>query len=657
MFSPTKQKLRREVKVLQQRLKRRDKKIKEFSDIIKVLKKKLDSPQTVIEKLQDNFSGFPLELLISNFKNKGNAKTKRHYSEKMKEFALTLYFYSPKAYRFLRNMDICLPNPSTLRRWISQFNCAPGLISEVFEYLKTKVAPNESLKHVSLVFDCMSIRKQLIYDHNERKQYGYVDFGGFQIESHEELASEALVFQIVSLKTNFKCVVAYFLINRIDASVLSQLIKTVILKLNEVKMVVHNVTCDGPSTNIGALKLLGCELPEKPFFKLPSIEHNICVTLDTCHMVKLCRNTLAEKESIESEDGLVKFKYIESLNRLQKSEGYKLANKLSDKHINFGNKKMDVSVAAQTISSGVADALEFLSKTSNPDFAGCEATVKFIRLIDRLFDLLNSRDPWGKHFKQPIKLTNKKFNAKFLFEAYEYLSKLKVEGISLLKHARKTFVLGFMTNIKSNLILQERLLKTYGFKYILTYKFSQDHLELFFSCIRSMGGHNDNPNVRQFQWAMRKLMFRNSVQASGSSNCKNFEPCVQEAAISFAEAKNLALGSSREEEDQINEENLIDIRNLCSEITYYQENVIYYISGFIVKRILEKVQCEACFQLVTKQDNTKPEKYMDFVSNVNMGKLLYPSQDIFKIVCFYHSALKHNTISLSTNKGKSIYSK
>ena len=41
-------------------------------------------------------------------------------------------------------------------------------------------------------------------------------------------------------------------------------------------------------------------------------------------------------------------------------------------------------------------------------------------------------------------------------------------------------------------------------KYNLTYKFSQDHLDLLFSCLRSRGGHI-NPNVKQFQWALRKL--------------------------------------------------------------------------------------------------------------------------------------------------------
>ena len=74
-------------------------------------------------------------------------------------------------------------------------------------------------------------------------------------------------------------------------------------------------------------------------------------------------------------------------------------------------------------------------------------------------------------------------------------------------------------------------------KYILTYTFSQDQLELLFSCVRSRGGHNNNPNVKQFQWALRKPMFRNSVKASDKSNCLNFDMTFQNSVMSFAEAE------------------------------------------------------------------------------------------------------------------------
>ncbi len=44
------------------------------------------------------------------------------------------------------------------------------------------------------------------------------------------------------------------------------------------------------------------------------------------------------------------------------------------------------------------------------------------------------------------------------------------------------------------------------FKYILTYKFSQDHIELLFACIRGKGAFNNNPNTLQLKYALRNIL-------------------------------------------------------------------------------------------------------------------------------------------------------
>ena len=50
----------------------------------------------------------------------------------------------------------------------------------------------------------------------------------------------------------------------------------------------------------------------------------------------------------------------EALFDLQESEGLRFGNKLSGKHIEFQHHKMNLKVAAQTLSNSVADAMEFL---------------------------------------------------------------------------------------------------------------------------------------------------------------------------------------------------------------------------------------------------------------------------------------------------------
>ena len=51
------------------------------------------------------------------------------------------------------------------------------------------------------------------------------------------------------------------------------------------------------------------------------------------------------------------------------------------------------------------------------------------------------------------------------------------------------------------------------------YKFSQDHLELFFAAIRAAGGFNNNPTSTQFIAAYKRLFVRSAI-AGTNGNCE-----------------------------------------------------------------------------------------------------------------------------------------
>ncbi len=69
---------------------------------------------------------------------------------------------------------------------------------------------------------------------------------------------------------------------------------------------------------------------------------------------------------------------------------------------------MNVKLAAKTLSSSVANAIEFLDISArHPNFSNCQVTVKCMQTIDQLFDILNSRNPIGKGFKAPLCLQSK----------------------------------------------------------------------------------------------------------------------------------------------------------------------------------------------------------------------------------------------------------
>ena len=117
---------------------------------------------------------------------------------------------------------------------------------------------------------------------------------------------------------------------------------------------------------------------------------------------------------------------MEELHKLQESEGLHLANKLH-----------------AALSLSVTDALEYFeSKLKLPQ-------VEYIRKFDRLFDVLNSKNPLARNFKAPIRKSMYAYT-KFLDKASQYIPDLKTsDGKSILASRRKTEFIGFLVCINS----------------------------------------------------------------------------------------------------------------------------------------------------------------------------------------------------------------
>ncbi|CAI6368667.1 unnamed protein product [Macrosiphum euphorbiae] len=123
--------------------------------------------------------------------------------------------------------------------------------------------------------------------------------------------------------------------------------------------------------------------------------------------------------------------------------GLNFANKISASHVDWRKNIMKVRLAAETLSSSTADALEALNCLNVSEFKNVEETIKFIRTIDRLFDFLNTRSPFGKGFKKPLYQNNVEKQKGIILPLIKYLLKLTdVKGIPISSTPRKTFVIG-----------------------------------------------------------------------------------------------------------------------------------------------------------------------------------------------------------------------
>ena len=297
----------------------------------------------------------------------------------------------------------------------------------------------------------------------------------------------------------------------------------------------------------------------------------------------------------------------------------------------FENNKMKVNLAVQTLSSSVADAIQFLQELGHPSFKNASGTIKFIRIVDRLFDLFNSRNPRGKGFKAPLRRTNKNLWISIIDQSVTYLSSLKdVNGLPLLKHRRNTFVKGMITTGKSvkKLVLEVLFRETSPYNYILTYKISQDHLEFLNSALRGRNGRNNNPNAWQMKAALKRCLLRASLSASRYANCLSFDPDTSPPIFSLKYTKNRSPLTQEDDGASMDLDlSLLDNRVIMSEPLL---STLAYIGGYIVRSLSKVIDCQTCCNALLTKDIRK--HHLSLIALKDNGGLVYPSDDIISIV-------------------------
>jgi len=88
---------------------------------------------------------------------------------------------------------------------------------------------------------------------------------------------------------------------------------------------------------------------------------------------------------------------------------------------------MHVLLAVQTFSNNATDAIEYcMNDLKLPEFQGAEAEVKFCRLMNDIFDILNTRNFLSKNtYNKPIKQNNKDLILQFMNQRIVYIDKIQ----------------------------------------------------------------------------------------------------------------------------------------------------------------------------------------------------------------------------------------
>ncbi|KAL3189847.1 hypothetical protein MRX96_020867 [Rhipicephalus microplus] len=524
---------------------------------------------------------------------------KGKYPPELRAFALTLHFYSPAAYEYVRSkFNEALPSQRTLRGWYKSIQEAPGFTAEAFAFLEKFAEARDEPFYCALIVDDMAIRKhvELVGD----KVVGYVDFGTGLDDDGLPEAANACVFMIVGINVRFKMPVGYFLIDSLTGAERAEVAKQCIEKLALVKAEVVSLTFDGASSNFTMARCLGaqlrvdCEQISSSFVNPADDSKNVYIILDACHMIKLIRNSLANLSYIVDAEGKhIKWAYIVALEALQRSEGLRLGNKLTKVHVQWEKQKMKVRYAAQALSSSVADALDFCENVLKlPQYRGASATSKFVRVFDHLFDLFNSRNPFARSYKAPLRKQNEACWKPFFAYTQAYIKGLRdPAGRPVLEGLKKTGFVGFLICMASTEKMFDELVGQGKLKYLLTHKLSQDH-------------------------ATSSDLFVAEVDATSA----------------LTDMRRSSILEPHDDHDYTHPENLSAV----------VVAVVPYIAGFVVRQVCKTTTCEECIAALYS------DELVPLVEQKNRGGLVSPSKDVIGLCEAVEKGLRRLQIECGT---------
>jgi len=327
----------------------------------------------------------------------------------------------------------------------------PGFTQEPFAAIR-KEAENHSV-YCNLVIDEMCIRQQVEID-SLKNVHGYINMGVEHCYDSDDipLAKNALVFLAVGINGYWKMPLAYFLIDGLGGKERANLLKEAINLLHDTGAKLQSITFDGANVNTRMYTELGANFNyENPHaFIVSKYDEKLFIFLDPAHMLKLIRNAWEHRSVIKnSNEEIIDWMYIKKLYELEREQGLRIGTKLTKRHINFHNEKINVRLAAQTLSQSVTDALTYL-KNTNEDFKGAGPTAEFISFINNAFDIQNSRSRFSKSpFKRAISDDTLDDYKIYIQLFIKYVKGIKfLNGIKVVDSARKTGFVGFILGLE-----------------------------------------------------------------------------------------------------------------------------------------------------------------------------------------------------------------
>ena len=474
-------------------------------------------------------------------------------------------------------------------------------------------------KICTVAFDEMKIKPSLSYDARCDRVEGLQDLGALYSVSGK-LADHVLVFMVRGLFSKWKQPVAYYLSNStVSKNALAEILKSVITAITNVGLIPKVLVCDQGSNNRACLAgVLGVTV-DQPVLKMLGC-HLYCF-YDVPHLLKNVRNNLRLTGYRTAQGHLIQWQHIEQFHVQDSQLPIRLAPRLKQKHLKLpGFSSMNVRLAAQVLSHSVSRGISFMV-SQNLLAPSAQLTADFCDRFDSLFNLFNShRTKSQAKFNSGLTAANTE-QWSMLTNMAAYIRNLQPASGSTTQPCLE----GWIQNINALKLLFAELQPSV----LLTYRLNQDFVENFFSQIRSKGGSRDHPDCQQLRGAFRDLQVDALLSVTDNTNCesditdllfgldglqKSARVPVDPPSVSSDAQLPSVVGPNPSTALFSDHDYLLQRSNeeFFRALENQAANVITYISGFVVRKVKEKL-CACCQALVVADSCILPDPSHEFI--------------------------------------------
>ncbi|GBM41413.1 hypothetical protein AVEN_172191-1 [Araneus ventricosus] len=597
------------------------------------LNDKIHVIESVIKNAEDIFTDknkFFFEFFLEQLHLLKCKPERYRYSPNILVFASLLFYMSPQAYKFLRNSHyMILPDPSTIRKIGTILKNSPQT-EEYTNFLVYAKHAFHSLKDddlkVFLMIDEIHIKPFLDYKGGNIVGMAY---------NSSNLATSVQVFMLQSLFSPYKDVIHIVPIDTFDASKLFDLMKKVIMGLEEIGFKVMGMVTDNNSINRAAASNFANPPKLQVKYDHPADKSRpLFYVIDSVHILKCVRNNWLNNHKngyyfyYPDFDTLnvstASLSSVRKLYDLECSSLLKFGYGLTRKALWPTNlERQNVKLALKLFSTDVVHALNELGEKYNLECY--EQTAKFINIISTWWDIVNVKTPDKGKFKrnpmcEPLTSSPSDKGLMFLKQLVSWVNKWENLDSNNGRLSKETF-LALNHTTQAFIEIVNHCTKSFKKEYILLGKIQTDKLESRFGQYRSMAGDQYHISVRQIYETESKLRLCHELKLASH----------KKGSITVDIFDN---SEKNDEEKQPIDLIFCDIMVEESDIEKIADTlpIVTYLAGYCSHAALKKTKCSYCRQkLITDKESISHDNYK-LIDVKDRGGLLYPSKIVVNAV-------------------------